>query len=351
LVEQVRADHDAIALAAAVVDEKGVLAIGVAGLRQKGSTEQVQIEDKFHIGSCTKSMTAMLCGMLVEQEKLSWDSTIGGTFPELKDKISAVYLPVTLQQLLCHRGGLPEDGRPGATFSKMLALEGEIREKRIKAVELLLNEKPGADPGSKFIYANAGFVIAGAMAERATGKSWEALTQTMLFEPLGMGSAGFGAPGTPDKVDQPRGHAALFGSPSVIPPGPRADNPEVIGPAGRVHCSLLDWAKYAAAHLAEGRGDRALLEPATFEKLHSDPFAQDYGFGWGQGPGDWAEGPTLQHAGSNGRWYARIHLDRGRKVGYLIAANHADPAAVEAVGEMLPELVKWGREHPTTKGD
>lgn len=47
-----------------------------------------------------------------------------------------------------------------------------------------------------FVYSNLGYMVAGAMAEKKTGKSWEALMQEKLFKPLGMTSAGFGFPGT-----------------------------------------------------------------------------------------------------------------------------------------------------------
>jgi len=320
LVESVRKKHDVIALAGAVVDEAGVWAIGVAGVREAGSKTPVEINDRFHIGSCTKSMTATVCAKLVEDKRLSWHTTIADSFPEIKEKINPAFLPVTLEQLLCHRAGLPEDGKPGTTFFQILVLEGDIRERRQKAVELFMAKEPSAPPGSQFIYSNAGFVIAGAMAERASGRNWETLMTEYLFEPLGMETAGFGAPGSAEVLDQPRGHAAgmVWGRNPVIP-GPFADNPEVLGPAGRVHCSLMDWGKYAALHLAATQRDTSFLTQSAF-------------------------GEVLQHAGSNTRWYARIHLDTGRRVGYLMATNHVDDAAVAAATELLPELVRWSRE-------
>ncbi len=42
-----------------------------------GRNIKVTLDDRFHIGSDTKAMTATLAGMLVEEGKLRWDSTIG----------------------------------------------------------------------------------------------------------------------------------------------------------------------------------------------------------------------------------------------------------------------------------
>ena len=48
----------------------------------------------------TKAMTAMLCGILVDEGRLKWDQTLGETFPELKKTMDPGYRAVTLRQLL-----------------------------------------------------------------------------------------------------------------------------------------------------------------------------------------------------------------------------------------------------------
>src|SRR3954469_12769597 len=84
-----------------------------------------------------------------------------------------------------------------------------------------------------------------------------------LFRPLGMTTAGFSAPGTRAKNDQPRGHKP-DGTP--VEPGPAADNPFAIGPAGTVHCSIGDWAKFAAATLPSAK--TKLVNPEPLKPLH-----------------------------------------------------------------------------------
>ena len=61
-----------------------------------------------------------------------------------------------------------------------------------------------------------------------TGRAWEELMASLLFSPLKMSTAGFGAPGTPGEVDQPWGHAGSQRRPEPIPPGPDGDNPPAI---------------------------------------------------------------------------------------------------------------------------
>src|SRR2546421_79764 len=87
LLEPIRQKHDLPALAAAVVHADGRAVVGATGFRKYGDPARVTAEDQFHIGSCTKSMTATLIGMLVEEGKLRWDLTLAEAFPELKKKM------------------------------------------------------------------------------------------------------------------------------------------------------------------------------------------------------------------------------------------------------------------------
>ena len=67
-------------------------------------------------------------------------------------------------------------------------------------------------PGLIFSYQNANFILAGAMLENHIGESWEDLITSELFQPLGMATAGFGAPGTPYDLTQPYGHTDASGN-------------------------------------------------------------------------------------------------------------------------------------------
>ena len=114
-------------------------------------------------------------------------------------------------------------------------------------------------PGEKEQYSNAGFTIAGVIAETVMGEDYEDLLRRLLFEPLGMRSAGFGAMGTPGRIDAPWQHRKDGDKLIPIDPGPFSDNPPFITPAGRVHCSMADWAKYIQCILAATRGEEGLL--------------------------------------------------------------------------------------------
>ena len=70
------------------------------GRPKRGDPTPMTTNDVFHIGSCTKSMTATLAAMLIDEGKLRWDTTIADIFPELKGRMDKQYETVTVEQLL-----------------------------------------------------------------------------------------------------------------------------------------------------------------------------------------------------------------------------------------------------------
>lgn len=329
--------HDIPGMVAATVKGDRIVAIGAAGVRRRGAAEKVTLDDQFHLGSCTKSMTATLCGMLVEQRKLSWETTIAEAFPELKPKMDPAYRAVTLRQLLTHRGGAPADLDAGGLWERLWQQRRDPVAARQMLLEGVVTHPPEAPPGTKFIYSNAGFAIAGHMAERVVGRPWETLMRQRLFEPLGMRSAGFGPPGTDKPIDQPRGHTAA-GQP--VEPGPAADNPPAIGPAGTVHCSISDWAKFIALHLQAEVGHPRLLKAETFKVLHTPPEGQDYAMGWGVVPRPWADGNVLTHAGSNNLWTCVVWIAPKKDFAVLVCCNQGGDPAAKACDEAAWALIQ-----------
>jgi CubicO group peptidase (beta-lactamase class C family) len=337
--------RDVPGMAAAVVRNGETVAVGVAGVRTRGKRDKVVVTDQFHIGSDTKAMTAFLCGILVDEGKLKWGQTLEQTFPELKTTMHRQYRAVTLEQLLTNRGGAPGDLVKDELWGKLWQHKGPATSARRLLVQGVTAKPPEATPGERYIYSNAGYTIAGHMAEKVTGKSWEDLTREKIFRPLGMNTAGFGPPGTRAKNDQPRGHKS-DGTP--VEPGPGADNPVGIGPAGIVHCSIGDWAQFAAANLPSAK--TKLVKAETLEKLHAAPAPKPsepkYAMGWIVADGQpWAGGPALTHAGSNTMWFAVAWLAPKKDFAVLVACNQADDKACnDAVLALIADQFKGARQ-------
>lgn len=335
-LEAIRAKHQIPALAALAMTGGEVRMEGAVGVRKLGASELVTTSDKWHIGSCTKPMTATLAAMFVEQGKLRWDSKIGEVFPELRETMEPSWKAATLEMLLTHRAGAPGDAPPNL-WRNAWARTGPATEQRMNFVTGLLLRRTQEPPGTKYIYSNQGYAIAGAMVERVGGRPWEELMQTMLFAPCNMKSAGFGAPASPGKIDQPWGHSAPEMTP--VAPGPNADNPPAIGPAGTVHCTLADFARFAALHALGERVGTMFLKRESFQKLHTPGENQEYASGWIVAPRDWAGGTALTHAGSNTMFYCVIWIAPARDAVFVAATNCVGSGAQHATDEAVSALI------------
>lgn len=333
LLEAVRQRHRMPALAAAVVTSSGLLAQGAVGVRKAGTDVKVTVDDLWHLGSDTKAMTATMIGALEEQGRLKWDSTITDAFPELAAAFAPVMRKATLFQLLSHRAGLIEN----IEWSK-IAQTGTTREQREEALKMAARAPLRSAPGAGYVYSNLGYVVAGAMAERAANTSWEELMTRMVFEPLRMRSAGFGGTGTPGVIDQPWPHHEN-GRPASSN-GPKADNPPVMGPAGTVHCTMADWGRFITDQLKGARGERAMLRTFTYKMLHTPVGDSNYAPGWIVTERDWGGGTVLTHAGSNTLNYCVVWMAPRVDYAFLVCTNQGGPAAAKATDDAAGMLIR-----------
>jgi CubicO group peptidase (beta-lactamase class C family) len=325
-LEPIRAAEQLPALGMAVWRGDTLVAIGMTGTRKAGDpAHPATVDDLWHLGSDTKAMTATLIAIYVDRGVLHWDDTIATRFAG--EAIDPGYAAVTLDQLLQHRGGAP---------AKLP--EGMDDASRADLVRAILGKPPAQAVGT-FKYSNAGYIIAGAALERATGKTWEELIRTDLFGPLGMTSCGFGAPGSAAAVDQPWGHtaSAAWGgavtNQPIAPDNPGADNPPSVGPAGTVHCTLRDWGKFLTIHLG---APSSLVSAASLAHLHQPPRGegQSYMGGWMLMKGD-AGDIRYGHEGSNTMWHAIALVAPARGVAIAVVANRSDANLFTAIKPVM----------------
>lgn len=352
LLVPIRVKHDVPALGAAVIVDGKLVALGVDGIRRVGHEEKVTVDDRWHLGSCTKAMTATLLARYVERGQLAWTTKVADGLPDLAAGMYDEAKGITLQQLLAHRSSLA-GGPPGKLWGRLFDYGGSDAAARTEVAATMLAKAPSKPPGERFLYSNAGYMVAGAMLERlpalaadaskpdagkpdagkpdvantATSGDWAARMQRELFAPLGIASAGFGMPGSKDTTTQPWGHTGK-GKACEAQSG---DNPSSLGPAGTTHMTLRDWAKFAALHLGV-QPEPALLRAESLQALHTPWPGGDYALGWAITKRPWAPGPIVTHNGSNTMWFCVAWLAPEAKFAVLVTCNHGDGgAACDAV--------------------
>lgn len=317
------------ALAGAVFTPTETLFLGVAGVRQLGSDNKVVPEDRWHIGSNTKAMTAAVFQRLVEQGRIKAGATLAELFPGVT--IDPALAGLTADDLSGHRAGLQDAAVIGRDW--LMTARGDARamaEQRAALAAKALGAPPPGAVGT-FAYGNINFIVLGAAIEQATGTSWEEVMQAEMFAPLGMASAGFGAPADP----APWGH--MGGRPMA--PGLMADNPPALGPAGTVHVSLADYGKWLQMIMKGGEG---WLSAEAVAALTAPPAeGEKYRRGWGLvAERPWAKGPVLVHEGSNVMWHATAMIAPVRGIAIATMSNDemgGGAKACQALAQALKE--------------
>jgi len=339
-IDAARRQHNIPAMGAIVFRADVVLARGLAGLRRANATAPVEERDRFQLGSNTKAITATLLATLVEQGKLAWTTTLAEVFPEWRDSMSADFRAVTIDLLLSHHAGVSAfQDTDDSDFKSIPRLSGTPTERRAAFALWVLRRQP-AGPVGTGLYSNGGYAIAGAIAERVTGESWESLVRARIFTPLGLSGA-FAWSDAPD-LDQPWGHHETRGGARPVDPrDPGERLPPFIWPAGSVELSLEDYAQFLQVHLRGLQGrDTPLLKAATIKHLHTSPVSppDKYGLGWGLQDFDGA--PASVHVGSAGAFYAITIIQPTRDLGVAIFANAGGERAAAAATDAAKALIR-----------
>ncbi|WP_082602130.1 serine hydrolase [Phenylobacterium sp. Root700] len=314
MIDKAMAENPCIpAMAVLVIRDGKVAEQAVRGVRASDAPDKAQANDIWHIGSDAKAMTATMIARLVDRGVLSWSAPLKTMLPGVS--MRPEYESVTLADLLSHRAGLRDldDTADAAMIEAAFVDTRPLPQQRLAFAGVVLNEAPIGPARGESAYSNSDYLLAAAVAEQATGKSFEQLMQDEVFHPLGMSVVY-----APSERGQVLGHRE--GKPLT---GIRADNPPLFAPAGAVKLSMGDWARFAIDQMAGEKGRGALLPAAAYSTLHTPQGDTASALGWGVRNTWPAKAPIrlLMHAGSNGYWDALIALAPDSEGGVLIVAN------------------------------
>lgn len=205
--------------------------------------------------SVTKQITAMLVMQEVDRGTLALDDPIG--------KHLAAFFgnpAITLRELLQHRSGLPNpsDGAGETDVPAFYRETGAGISNLARATGFCSGLAKGA-VGGDFEYNNCDYLVLGAMLEKVTGKSYNALVAERVAEPLGLGSLRVAADGA---VNGGASYGGYDGA-AVYP----ALNVATFGAAGALTGSAEDLVAVDRAFLT----GRFLSESALSELWEGNP--------------------------------------------------------------------------------
>ncbi|MFD3497473.1 serine hydrolase domain-containing protein [Streptomyces sp. NPDC058678] len=166
--------------AMARIDSGGTVRLAAAGVADRETERAIGNTDRFRIGSVTKIFTSTVLLQLVDEKKLTLDSSVNRHLPGL--------LPdsrITVRHVLSHRSGLYD--YTGEMFARTVPGFEAVRTKVFTPRQLVdqsLRRPPTHTPGAVYSYSNTNFVIAGMLVEKLTGRSVGTEYQNRIITPL-----------------------------------------------------------------------------------------------------------------------------------------------------------------------
>lgn len=314
----------------AVIDSKNTLEIAAIGKHSSELSDTATLNDRFHIGSNTKAMTAFVIAKYVEKGKLKWTTKFFDIFPEWKDSSKVKYYNITLQDLLSHRARIqPFQGDNDPTIPEF---KGTKQEKRKAFGKFVLTLNPtDVDTIHKFIYSNAGYTLATLMLEKVTGKSWEQLVEKVFNKDLKL-NVKLSWPENQKRKDT-WGHSSENGKLKPIPSSfdYHLDYTE---PAGDLNIKLKDYIKFIQLNLKGLNGENNYLKAETYKFIHKG--IENYSLGWYNIYEDSKELST--HSGTAGTYYTIVHIDRIKGKAYIIFTNSFNQDTQQGVRLLMRKL-------------
>ena len=305
------------AIGASIVQSDGDAISHVVGVRRRDSRDKVLVSDKWHIGSCTKSVTAALWARLVELRFAEWDTPVSETFEGLRS-VDPGWADVTIRHVLQCRAGFPPNVTRGV-FKSLWEDARPLPVQRSDVVEQALQRPPTSF--DRFVYSNLSYIVVGSAIDRVAKISFEDALELYVLQPLAVRTAGFGAP---EDICGHRPRVTLrsmsfFGGSPTNPDDRGSDNPRVFSSAGTLHLSLEDWSTLMTIFLADN--DRRLLHEESLQTIFRPVVQPGYcmAMGWMQSPRSLGVSYFMQ--GSNTLWSATSMLALDRKRCVLVACN------------------------------
>ena len=143
----------------------------------------IQPDMVFEVGSLTKQFTSAAILLLQERGKLSVADDVTKYLPDYPTHGQKI----TLDHLLTHLSGVPD-------YTSLPEWLPRVREDlTVQQIIDLFKDKPlDFSPGEKWSYSNSGYILLGAVIEKASGKSYEDFVEQEIFAPLGMKRSRYG---------------------------------------------------------------------------------------------------------------------------------------------------------------
>ena len=312
---------------------------GVANLT---TGKKVDENTLFGVASNSKAMTAAVLGQLVDEGKIKWDDRVTDYIPEFKMYDPYVTDAFTIRDLLTHRSGLGL----GAGDLMMFPDGSNFTKKDI--IHNLRYLKPVSAFRTKYDYDNNLYIVAGEVAERASGIKWEDLVEQRIMKPLGMQKSAASLYRLKDNSNTVRPHAPVNGKLQVLD----IDWSESANAAGGIWSNVTDWSKWVITQMNHGKYGEGLQNKIFSAEVHEETWTPQtvikagtaapynthfaaYGLGWFLS--DVKGYKQVTHTGGLAGMVTQVVMFPELQLGIIVFTNQQMGAAFNAISRTIQD--------------
>ncbi len=294
----------------------------------------------FQLASVSKSLSATVIAQQVGTDAIGWDTPIVSKLPWFSLSDPVVTQMVTVGDLMSHRSGLPDhagDELEDLGYDRRYILD-HLRQLPLDPFRI------------SYAYTNFGVTAAAEAVAAGAGKSWEDLSDEVLYGPLGMKSTSSRFADYEKRPDKAVGH--IFIDNHYEPLYKR--DPDAQSPAGGASSSVNDMTRWLAMMLADGKvGDKQVIAgkallPVMTPQIVSSPPAEPamrsgfYGYGMNISATSAAR-MQFAHAGAFELGAAtNFLLLPSADVGIVVLTNGTPAGIPDALSAEFADLVQFG---------
>ncbi len=321
--------NETAGLSAGISKDSKLLWKGAAGMM--GNSKLANSEMKSRIASITKPMTAVAILQLHENQKLNISDPIQKYLPALLD---ADLGKITIKQLLNHTSGLQGYRSDAEAFNIQHFNSLDM------AIDFFSYRKFISEPGKEYKYTTYGYVILGAIIERASGMTYNAYMKENIWDIAGMKNTGVEEVGVEYKNKSDLYIRLRNG---VIAPSIKTDL-SIKVPGGGLYSTVQDLLNFGNAILTG-----TLLRPSTMELMVKDnkvkSYGSPYGMGWFiYGDEDHKNGKIIGHSGSQSGASTQFMIFLDKKMVVAVLGNTAD--SHRRIMDLTDKLSDLGLDNP-----
>ncbi len=329
-------------IAVAVIKDDKIVHMKGYGVSSVTTGRRTDENTLFAIASNSKAFTSAALGILVDEEKLTWETKVTDIIPEFRLYNSYVTEDFNIKDLLTHRSGM------GLGAGDLMLWPDSSTFTTEEIIHNLRYLKQTSSFRTKYDYDNLLYLVAGEVVARVSGQGWDEFVESRIMKPLGMTNSAASLNRVKDRSNMIDAHVPVEGTLKVVPMYAST----LLDPAGGIMSSVADMSKWVMMQLNRGKYGESNSKVLLSEKAHREMWTPQtiipvrnpgpyrthfsaYGLGWGLT--DVAGYLQASHTGGLAGIVTQVTLIPELKLGIIVFTNQQEGSAFTAITNTIKD--------------